>query len=69
MHSVNARLAFLTACAAQLLLWRAGEAAPALAPGDAQRLQPLSKAEGLEGDDGDDAAGWLAGAADGCCSD
>jgi len=57
--------------AAQLLLWRAGDAAPSLAPGDAEALQPLAQAEGLEGGGDADAGmtGWLAGASADCCSD
>jgi hypothetical protein len=35
------------ACRAQLLLWRAGDPAPTLAPGDAEQLVPLAQAEGL----------------------
>jgi hypothetical protein len=44
-------------------------AAPALAPGHAAALQPLARAEGLEGSDADAESGWLAGASAGCWSD
>ena len=66
-RGMHARLT--AARGAQLLLWRAGDAAPSLAPGDAEALQPLAQAEGLEGGDADAATGWLAGASADCCSD
>ena len=46
-HRVCAYFGAVLCVCAQVLLWRAGDAPPALPAGDAELLVPLARAEGL----------------------